>query len=71
MIECGPPNALLRRGFTKNSLPAGTEIVVEGFLSKDGTNTGNGRDLTFADGRKLFLGNDQGNAAGGRGGSAY
>lgn len=56
MIECGPPNALLRRGFTKNSLPAGTEIVVEGFLAKDGTNTGNGRDLTFADGRKLFLG---------------
>ena len=56
MIEAGPPNALLRRGFTKNSLPPGTEIVVEGFLAKDGTNTGNGRDLTFADGRKLFLG---------------
>ena len=56
MIECGPPNALLRRGFTKNSLPPGSEIVVEGFLAKDGTNTGNGRDLTFADGRKLFLG---------------
>ena len=56
MIEGGTPNAMFRRGFTKNSLATGTEIVVEGFLAKDGTNTGNGRDLTFADGRKLFLG---------------
>jgi uncharacterized protein DUF6152 len=59
MIEAGPPNALLRRGFTKNSLPPGTEIVVEGFLAKDGSNTGNGRDLTFADGKKLFLQDQQ------------
>ena len=59
MIEAGPPNALLRRGFNKNSLPPGPEIVVEGFLAKDGTNTGNGRDLTFADGRKLFIGSSQ------------
>ena len=59
MIETGPPNALLRRGFTKNSLPPGTEIVVEGFLAKDGSNTGNGRDLTFADGRRLFLQDQQ------------
>jgi hypothetical protein len=56
MIEGGPPNALLRRGFTKNSLPAGVEIVVQGYLSKDGTERANGRDLTFADGKKLFIG---------------
>jgi hypothetical protein len=56
MIEGGPPNALYRRGFTKDSLPVGAEILVEGFRAKDGTNRGNGRDVTFADGRKLFLG---------------
>jgi hypothetical protein len=58
MIEGGSPNALLRRGFTKNSLPLGTEIVVEGYQAKDGTNRANGRDLTFADGRKLFIGSN-------------
>ena len=56
MIEGGPPNALYRRGFTKDSLPVGAEILVEGFRAKDGSMRGNGRDITFADGRKLFLG---------------
>jgi hypothetical protein len=56
MIEGGPPNALYRRGFTRDSLPLGIEIVVEGFRAKDGSMRGNGRDLTFPDGRKLFLG---------------
>ena len=56
MIEGGPPNALYRRGFTKDSLPLGIEILVEGFRAKDGSLRGNGRDLTFPDGRKLFLG---------------
>ncbi|MBI4886246.1 MAG: hypothetical protein HY824_04070 [Acidobacteria bacterium] len=55
-IEGGPPNALFRRGFTRDSLPTGIEIVVEGFQAKDGSRKGNGRDLTFADGRRLFLG---------------
>jgi hypothetical protein len=56
MIEGGPPNALFRRGFTRASLPVGTEILVEGFRAKDGSLKGNGRDLTLADGRRLFLG---------------
>ena len=56
MIEGGPPNALYRRGFTKNSLPVGAEIIVEGFQAKDGSMRGNGRDLTFPNGRKLFVG---------------
>jgi len=56
MIEGGPPNALYRRGFTKDSLPVGIQIVVQGFQARDGSMKGNGRDLTFADGRKLFLG---------------
>ncbi len=56
MIEGGSPNSLLRRGFTKHSLEPGTEIVVEGYQAKDGANRANGRDLTFPDGRKLFIG---------------
>ena len=56
MVEGGSPNALLRRGFNKSALPPGTEIVIEGYQAKDGSNRANGRDITFADGRKLFLG---------------
>src|SRR5262245_29658066 len=53
MIEGGPPNALYRRGFSQKSLPQGAEILVEGFRAKDGSMRANGRDLTFADGRRL------------------
>jgi hypothetical protein len=56
MVEGGAPNALLRRGVTKNSLPEGTEIMVQGFQAKDGANRMNGRDLTYPDGKKLFMG---------------
>jgi len=56
MIEAGAPNALLRRGFTKASLPVGTVITVEGYQAKDGANRANGRDITFKDGKKLFVG---------------
>jgi hypothetical protein len=56
MVEAGAPNALLRRGWTKQSLLAGTEIVVEGYQAKDGANRANGRDITFKDGKKLFVG---------------
>jgi hypothetical protein len=56
MIEGGTPNTLFRRGFTKDSLTAGTEIVVEGYQAKNGTNRANGRDLMLPDGRRLFMG---------------
>ena len=57
MVEGGSPNSLLRRGFTKTSLPIGTEIVVDGYQSRDHTLLrANGRNVTFTDGRKLFLG---------------
>lgn len=56
MIEGGTPNTLFRRGFSKKSLLPGTEIVVEGYQAKDGSLKANGRDLTFPDGRKLFMG---------------
>jgi hypothetical protein len=55
-IEAGSPNILMRRGITKDTLKAGTKIVVDGYQSKDGTRRANGRDLTLADGTKLFLG---------------
>jgi len=56
MIEGNTPNGLLRRGFTKSSLQPGTELLVEGYQAKDGTNKANGSSITFKDGRKLFLG---------------
>ena len=56
MVEGGSPNTLFRRGLTKNSLEIGTEIVVDGYQAKDGSNRANGRDVTFTDVRKLFLG---------------
>jgi hypothetical protein len=56
MIEGGTPNTLFRRGVTKDSLAIGTEIVVDGYQAKDGSFRANGRDITFPDGRKLFLG---------------
>ena len=56
MVEGGTPNTLFRRGFTKKSLMPGTVILVDGYQAKDGTMKANGRDLTFEDGRRLFLG---------------
>ena len=60
MVEGGTPNTLLRRGITKDSLVIGTEIVVRGYQSKDKLCKpkcrANGRDVTFPDGRKLFMG---------------
>ena len=55
-FEAGTPNVLFRRGFTKNSLLPGTKIVVDGYRAKDGSRRANGRDITFPDGKRLFLG---------------
>ena len=56
MVEGGTPNTLMRRGITRDSLKVGTVIHVDGYQAKDGTLRANGRDLTFPDGRKLFMG---------------
>lgn len=57
MIEGGSPNSLLRHGVTRDSLPVGTEIVVDGYQSRDhSVKRANGRNLTYPDGRKLLLG---------------
>ena len=60
MVEAGTPNTLLRRGFTKDSLKAGTEVVVDGYQSKDGSLRANGRDITLPNGQVLFLGGSAG-----------
>ena len=57
MVEGGTPNTLLRRGLTRDSLAYGTEIIVDGYQTKDHSlKRANGRDITFTDGRKLFMG---------------
>ena len=56
MVEAGTPNTLLRRGFTRDSLKPGTEIIVDGYQSKDGSLRANGRDVTLPDWKTLFLG---------------
>ena len=56
-VEGGTPNTLLRRGINRDSLTPGTEIVVDGYQTRDHSLLrGNGRNVTFADGRKLFMG---------------
>jgi hypothetical protein len=55
MIEGGSPNALVRRGITKASIPIGSELVVRGYQARDGSYRAVGRDMSFADGRALFF----------------
>jgi hypothetical protein len=55
-VEGGAPSALLRRGWTKNTLPPGTKVIVQGFMAKDGSKRANARDITFPDGTKMFIG---------------
>ena len=56
MIEAGPPGALVRRGWSRESVIPGTEVLVEGYQAIDGAFRANGRDETFPDGRRLFTG---------------
>ena len=55
-FELGAPNALFRLGWKKDTIPAGLEVVVNGFQAKDGRKRANGRDISFPDGKKLFMG---------------
>jgi hypothetical protein len=56
-VEGGTPNTLLRRGLTRDTLKIGTEIIVDGYQTKDHSlKRANGRDVTYTDGRKLFMG---------------
>ncbi len=55
-VEGGAPSALLRRGWTRDTLPPGTKVTVQGFMSKDGALRANARDITFPDGKQMFIG---------------
>ena len=55
MIEGATPNTLLRRGFTREAVKAGTEITIIGYRAKNGANRANGRDLILPDGSRLFM----------------
>ena len=60
MIEGNTPNGLLRRGFTKQSLQEGTELIIVGYRAKSGENRASGSTVTFTNGQKLFLGSSAG-----------
>jgi hypothetical protein len=62
-VEGGAPSALLRRGWNRNSLPAGTSISVNGFASRDGDTRASASEITFPVGRQLSLGNPATEAA--------
>ena len=64
MIEAGTPNALMRRGFNKDRIKVGMEVLVDGFQSRDRSNRANGRNITLPDGSKLFVGTDNTGAPG-------
>jgi hypothetical protein len=55
-FELGSPNGLARRGWTRNSMKTGDQIMVDGYLAKDGSNLANAKNVKLADGRKLFAG---------------
>jgi hypothetical protein len=55
-IEAGSANSLLKRGLRKTSFPVGTEVVIKGFLAKNGRRVANGQTVTFQDGHDFFLG---------------
>jgi len=61
-FETGGANALFRRGWRKEDLPAGTVLVIEGWHARNGSNTVNCRSITFQDGRRLFAGTSNQNA---------
>jgi hypothetical protein len=56
-VEGGAPSALLRRGWNRNSLPAGTKIIVQAFQARDGDTRASAAEISFPDGRQLSLGN--------------
>ena len=62
MVEGGAPNALLRRGWNKDSVAPGTAVIVQGFRARDGSNRASGGSVTLPDGKKLFIGSPESGA---------
>ena len=61
-FETGGANALFRRGWRKEDLPAGTVLIIDGWQARNGSNTANARSITFHDGKRLFAGTSNQNA---------
>jgi hypothetical protein len=64
-VEMGTPNGLIRRGFTKASVPVGTAVTVDGYAAKDGSSTANGTTIKLPDGTQLYAGSTAPGAPGG------
>ena len=62
--EGGPPNVLLREGWTRNSVKPGDEVTIDGAIAKDDSRRVNSRTVTLADGRKVFAGSSEDNSGG-------
>ena len=69
MVEGGAPNALVRRGWNRNSVPAGIKVHVEGFQARDRSFRASGRTITLPDGHSLFMGSTGLGAPGASGGA--
>jgi len=63
MVEGGSPNALVREGVTKDTVPIGTMLIIDAYRAKSGENKAVGRDFTLPDGKRLFLGGSAQNIA--------
>jgi len=63
LVEGGSPNQLIRLGVTKTTITVGTELTIEGYQAKDGTNKAVGRNFVLADGKRLFLGGSAGSVS--------
>jgi hypothetical protein len=61
-FELGSPNVLARQGWTRNSMKSGDEVVVNGFLAKDGSKLANAKDVKLADGKRVFAGSSAGDS---------
>ena len=57
-VEGGAPNALIRRGWNRNSIPAGTQVFVEGYQARDRSFRASGREVKLPDGSSLFMGSE-------------
>lgn len=64
-IEMGSPNSLIRRGVTRDYLPIGSVVTVQGYRAKDGSPTANSQSVTLPDGRGFFTGSPNTGAPGG------
>lgn len=64
--EGGPPNVLLREGWTRNTVKEGDEVTIDGVLAKDNSKRCNSRTVNLADGRKVFAGSSENDSGGGR-----